>query len=185
MREVDATLATPPAVPRHVKRLLAFTNSVDNEEQTDDLTTTAELTRWLYEHGLLERRTPAHRDDLARARALRDALRDAMRAHHDGLHDPDALDALAADLPLRLTHTDDKPGLKPVDGGITGGLAWLLVAVTEAAADDSWRRLKICAFDECQWAFYDQSKNRSRTWCEWGCGNKVKTRAYRARRRQS
>jgi len=59
----------------------------------------------------------------------------------------------------------------------------MLVAVADAAADDSWRRLKICAFDECQWAFYDHSKNRSRTWCEWGCGNKVKTRNYRARRR--
>ena len=59
------------------------------------------------------------------------------------------------------------------------------VDLFQAAADDSWRRLKICAFDECQWAFYDHSKNRSRTWCEWGCGNKVKTRNYRARQRGS
>ncbi|HTE72674.1 MAG TPA: CGNR zinc finger domain-containing protein [Actinomycetes bacterium] len=29
----------------------------------------------------------------------------------------------------------------------------------------------------------DQTKNRSRAWCEWGCGNKAKTRAYRARKK--
>jgi predicted RNA-binding Zn ribbon-like protein len=77
------------------------------------------------------------------------------------------------------------PALEPVDYGVRGALALLLVAVADAAADDSLRRLKICAFDECHWAFYHHSKNRSRTWCEWGCGNKVKTRNYRARRRAS
>ena len=48
---------------------------------------------------------------------------------------------------------------------------------------DLFRGLKICSSDECEWAYYDHSKNRSRHWCEYGCGNRVKTRAYRARRR--
>lgn len=185
MRNESAVTTAPPAAPPHVERLLAFTNSVDNEEQTDDLTTTAELSSWLHDHDLTEHRTRATSADLHLARDLRDALRDSLRAHHDGRHDAAALDRLAAGLPLRLEHTSDGPGLRPVEAGTRGGLAWILVAVTQAAADDSWRRLKICAFDECQWAFYDHSKNRSRTWCEWGCGNKVKTRNYRARQRGS
>jgi predicted RNA-binding Zn ribbon-like protein len=40
-----------------------------------------------------------------------------------------------------------------------------------------------CAADYCAWAFFDATKNRSRAWCEWGCGNRVKTRNYRARRK--
>ena len=64
-----------------------------------------------------------------------------------------------------------------------GGLAHLLVAVNTAVADGSWRRLKVCPADDCGWAYYDASKNRSRNWCEWGCGNKAKTRSYRARRK--
>ena len=47
----------------------------------------------------------------------------------------------------------------------------------------TWERLKICPADECGWAFFDASKNQSRNWCEWGCGNRAKTRNYRARRR--
>ena len=53
----------------------------------------------------------------------------------------------------------------------------------DAATAGIWWRLKICASDECEWAYYDHSKNRSRSYCEYGCGNKLKTRAYRARRR--
>jgi predicted RNA-binding Zn ribbon-like protein len=45
--------------------------------------------------------------------------------------------------------------------------------------------MKACADDECEWAFYDSSKNRSRTWCSMEvCGNRAKTRAYRARRKK-
>lgn len=169
--------------PPHVERLLAFTNSVDEEEQTDDLTTPAELVRWLHDQDLAAADATATRKDLAFARDLRDALRDTMRAHHDGTSEPRRLDALAADLPLCVTHTDEGPGLRPAVSGIRGGLAWLMVDLSRCAADDTWRRLKICAFDECQWAFFDASKNRSRHWCEWGCGNRVKTRNYRARRK--
>jgi predicted RNA-binding Zn ribbon-like protein len=61
----------------------------------------------------------------------------------------------------------------------------LLIAVQAAVADGTWKRLKICADDECGWAFFDASKNQSRNWCEWGCGNRAKTRSYRARRRAS
>jgi predicted RNA-binding Zn ribbon-like protein len=40
-----------------------------------------------------------------------------------------------------------------------------------------------CTSDECLWAFYDRSRNRSRHWCSMGvCGNRAKTRTYRAKR---
>ena len=63
------------------------------------------------------------------------------------------------------------------------GLAQIGLATHDAAADGLWWRLKICAWDECEWAYYDHSRNRSRSYCEYGCGNKLKIRAYRARQR--
>jgi predicted RNA-binding Zn ribbon-like protein len=51
-------------------------------------------------------------------------------------------------------------------------------------AGETWDRLKACRLDDCQWVFYDHSKNRSRTWCSMRvCGNRAKARAYRERRR--
>ncbi len=52
--------------------------------------------------------------------------------------------------------------------------------------DGSWQRLKACRNDACRWVFYDASKNRSGTWCTMSiCGDKLKARAYRRRRRRT
>ena len=46
--------------------------------------------------------------------------------------------------------------------------------------DGTWSRLKACPGEGCAWAFYDRSRNGSRTWCSMAvCGNRVKTRRYR------
>jgi predicted RNA-binding Zn ribbon-like protein len=45
-------------------------------------------------------------------------------------------------------------------------------------------RLKVCGNPSCTWLFYDESTNRSRRWCDAAiCGNLVKVREFRARRR--
>ncbi|TKA12045.1 hypothetical protein FCI23_09025 [Actinacidiphila oryziradicis] len=59
----------------------------------------------------------------------------------------------------------------------------LLSLTAPAGFHGTWRRLKICPSEHCQWAFYDHSKNRSGTWCQMAeCGNRAKARAYRNRR---
>ncbi|MEU4228221.1 CGNR zinc finger domain-containing protein [Nonomuraea sp. NPDC026600] len=84
-------------------------------------------------------------------------------------------------LPL-LVRVGATPELVPLEDGVRGGLARIAAAVT----DQSWHRLKVCAEDMCQWAFIDSSKNRSRSWCSMRvCGNRTKTRAYRARKQGS
>jgi predicted RNA-binding Zn ribbon-like protein len=46
-------------------------------------------------------------------------------------------------------------------------------------------RIKTCAAPNCGWKFMDQSKNRSRRWCDMAvCGNLAKARQYRARNNQ-
>lgn len=45
-------------------------------------------------------------------------------------------------------------------------------------------RVKTCPGADCGWKFLDQSRNRSRRWCDMKvCGNLVKAREYRARTR--
>ena len=46
-------------------------------------------------------------------------------------------------------------------------------------------RIKTCVAPDCGWKFMDQSKNRSRRWCDMAvCGNLAKARQYRARNNQ-
>ena len=42
-------------------------------------------------------------------------------------------------------------------------------------------RLRVCAADDCADVLVDLSKNRSRRFCDSGCGNRMNVAAYRAR----
>lgn len=61
--------------------------------------------------------------------------------------------------------------------------AWAQAHLLEASLSPFASRLRICAAEDCLWAFYDRSKNGRARWCSAaGCGNRMKTRAYRQRR---
>jgi predicted RNA-binding Zn ribbon-like protein len=161
-----------------------FANTLDIELGTDQLDSTESLTRWLRTSGLAPDADVASPGELDLARRLRSGLREALRLNHDGETGPLAdLDAALALLPVRLVWDGHAPGLSASARGVLGGLARVALSAHHAVAAGDWARLKICALDECSFAYYDRSKNRSRAYCESGCSNKVKTRAYRARQR--
>ncbi|WP_067178624.1 CGNR zinc finger domain-containing protein [Microtetraspora niveoalba] len=171
-----------------------FVNTYDVESDVDDLVSPAELTVWLRERNLIRDADRAADDDLALAVRLREGLRDALRHNHDATpyEIGEGLEAALAALPLRVTLSGGAPALEPalsgshtasITGDAAGGLARIAAAIPAAHAEGMWPRLKVCAESTCQWAFIDSSKNRSRSWCSMRvCGNRTKTRAYRARR---
>jgi predicted RNA-binding Zn ribbon-like protein len=67
------------------------------------------------------------------------------------------------------------------------GLAGLSVVVAElydGSINGTLDRLKMCAAEECRRVFFDRSKPATRRWCmSTLCGNRMKTRTYRARHR--
>jgi predicted RNA-binding Zn ribbon-like protein len=176
------TLPAPAALVRD------FINTVDLEDARDDLDGPEALARWLTERGLLRGTAAVTDEDVALAARLRESLRAVLRALHHGGSPSAELEranALAAELPLVVRFgTGGDARVTPGDGGARGALAAILAGVAESVADGTWERLKVCAADDCQWAFYDRSRNRSGRWCSMAvCGNRSKTRTYR--RRQS
>jgi predicted RNA-binding Zn ribbon-like protein len=162
-----------------------FVNTYDVQCDIEEFGAPSDLGGWLTERWLAPSGAHADEADLGVAVALREGLRGAMLRHlePDTVRDGD-LDRLLATLPLRLSL--DGPALLPVHAGVRGALARVAAAVMTSAADGTWPRLKVCRVANCRWAFVDTSKNRSRTWCSMRmCGNRTKTRAYRARRRAS
>ncbi|MGJ6960885.1 CGNR zinc finger domain-containing protein [Streptosporangium sp. G11] len=177
--------------------VIDFVNTYDVEEEADSIPSPAALTAWLGRRGLIGPADAADETDLATAVDLREALREALRRNHDrpgtkgetggaghggGDHELGLSTSFAA-LPLRVALTSEGPVLQPVATGVPGGLAGIAAAVMSAHSGGMWPRLKVCTESTCQWAFVDSSKNRSRSWCSMRvCGNRTKTRAYRARR---
>jgi predicted RNA-binding Zn ribbon-like protein len=178
-----------PDAPAAAAVVRDFVNTTDRETGVDEIETAADLARYLVREGLAAAGARATSADLALARRLRHGLRRAMELNHDAEARPaESLPELAAalqELPVRLDWTEAGAVARPSRAGVRGALAQIGLAAQDAAAEGVWWRLKVCAWDECEWAYYDRSKNRSRSWCEYGCGNKVKTRAYRARRRSA
>ncbi|MEP7056042.1 MAG: CGNR zinc finger domain-containing protein [Actinomycetota bacterium] len=56
------------------------------------------------------------------------------------------------------------------------------MAFVDVVRSDELSRLRICAYPTCDNVVVDLSKNRSRLFCEAGCGNRAAVAAYRARK---
>jgi predicted RNA-binding Zn ribbon-like protein len=177
---------TKPA-PMPLLLVQGFVNTRDLEDDTDllDLPTTAG--RWLLETGLLDGTAQLTESDLELARDVREAIRALIEtdaSDFDGRLEP--LRQLMSAHRARLTVANDGTiGLENAGRGQVGdALFELLLIIERAQQDGSWSRLKVCANEECQWAFFDRSRNQQGSWCNMAvCGNRIKNRELRARRR--
>ncbi len=186
----EAAQSTPshrtPA-PDDLEVVRAFVNTRNVETGSDAVADPEALAQWLHAQGLLGADERATRADVQRAAELREALREVLLGHHGGYEtDPAAVDALEeaarrARLELRFA-PDGTARPEPARGGVDGALGRLLAFVAAAQAAGTWQRLKACPADDCRWAFYDRSRNRSAVWCNMAiCGNRAKVRSYRER----
>ena len=171
--------------------MIAFVNTLDIDEQTDEFASVEGVRSWFVERGLLAPDAPAlDESDRERAVRLREALRELMLEHAGCVDEEDAcaeaceeLDhvARAGGLSVHFTRTRATE-LAPAAEGLPAALAAILVPVAEGDRDGTWQRVKACRADDCQWAFYDRSRNRSGVWCNMAvCGNREMVRAYRQR----
>jgi predicted RNA-binding Zn ribbon-like protein len=174
--------------PGRLELVREFVNTWHVEEATDALETAAGAREWLRSRDLPGSFAELTEEDRTRLVAVREALRALLLANNTG--DPVPADALAvlneqsAEAAIGLRFDGDGADLVTRCEGIDSAIAALLSIVHGSMHDESWPRLKACPADDCHWAFFDHSRNRSGTWCEMGeCGNRAKARAYRERRR--
>ena len=176
--------------PGPLELVQRFVNSVDLESGEDELESPAALRTWLSERGLIGARETVGPADLRRALDAREGLR-AMLLQNNGLPRDAAkverLDAAAERAGIRMRFAaGEAPALVAGAGGVDGALGRLMAIVAESVAGGTWERLKACPRTDCEWAFYDHSKNRSGRWCKMeDCGNLAKAAAFRERQKGS
>ena len=174
-------------------------NTRSLEFGSDDIAGPADLAAWLYERGLVARRVRLDDSHVRKAAILREGLRALIARNTSDAVDPTAEEAsadeaslsalatLAAELPLVVDVLAEPPHVTPATGHpLDDALARILETVTVAVAAGSWARMKVCRQPDCRWAYFDESRNRSRAWCSMEtCGNRVKARSFRQRRGSS
>lgn len=170
--------------PGELELVRALVNTRELDPDREELTDPAALGAWLTERGLPVRGRLGDAD-LERAIAFREALRSLLLANSGRPLDPAAirqLQEIAEAAPVRLEiGADGEVDLACSAEGVDALVADVLAAIAKAQDSGEWQRLKACTSEECLWAFYDRSRNRSRHWCSMDvCGNRAKTRTYRA-----
>jgi predicted RNA-binding Zn ribbon-like protein len=176
--------------PGRLELLQRFVNTYNHDFPRDwDRIGTPEKARaWLREKGLVAPGDGISDADVARLRELREAIRALAIANHGGQPAAAATDTIrrvagTAQLSVAIDDTG-RTALEPQRRGVDRAVATLLGILHEAQLTGQWSRLKGCR--QCEYAFYDRSKNRSASWCSMSiCGNRTKNRTYYQRRRIS
>lgn len=156
-------------------------------EQTRELLETPrDLARWFVAAGLAVGKVSVTEDDLAAARALREALYRLALARVGGAPLP------AADRRLLNRHAAlATPAPRLDDTGVHWSRAEapaLLAAIARSGVEllggPLTDRVRQCAGRWCALLFVDMSRSGHRKWCSMsGCGNKAKVASFRERNR--
>jgi predicted RNA-binding Zn ribbon-like protein len=172
-----------PKAPGRLELLQRFVNSYNHDFPPDwDRIGTAEKAQtWLRQKRLVGPTDRISDADVTRLRELREALRELAIANQGPSAGAAATDVIrAAARTARLGVAVDSTGrtvLEPAGHGVDAAVATLLGILHEAQLTGQWPRLKACR--QCEYAFFDRSKNRSAAWCAMSiCGNRTKNRAY-------
>ena len=181
-RQIEHKFAPEPLVA-----IQALANTYSFEDDEERLIDPESAQRWLVDSGLGKSDLGVSEAELDELIEFRSLIRELIEANHDGVAAPARaaeLAALVAEHPTPLAAGEQgklELDLAPA-ASIDAVISQMLGIVHRSQLEDEWRRLKICASDECRWAFYDTSRNRGGTWCQMEvCGNRIKNRRYRDR----
>jgi predicted RNA-binding Zn ribbon-like protein len=186
-------------VPDELANLYDFANSLDlrhfvhhgvHRVPGDELRSTMELSAWLSSRRLSRQGgtiTPAM---LQAALELRSGIRAYLACEPAARRNRDVLRALNKVTGLFPLLVEAREGgtmtLRPARDDALSGLSTIVAELYDGAASGALDRLKTCASDECRRVFFDRSKPGSRRWCvSTLCGNRIKTRTYRERHRDT
>jgi predicted RNA-binding Zn ribbon-like protein len=163
----------------------AYTGGMDDNPAWERLRTPSDLAGWLEERF-------ANSDGVVGEGDLRDALElrgavaraaaSASQGETPATGDIDVINLFAAtpDIPPVLDGGSRQAGRSRVRTGQALS-AMAREAVNLLASDEG--RFRMCAADDCQLVFHDDSRSNNRRWCSMlRCGNRSKVRAHRARK---
>ena len=165
---------------------LAAAAALVNTEDDGSMDDLAGLDAFVIEWGYTGQRRRT-RAELAAVQALRPRLRELWYADEDGAVEiVNAMLREARALPQLVKHDEWDYHLhatspeQPLADRMAVEAVMAFVDVIRAGELD---RLRVCAAGDCDDLLVDLSKNRSRRFCESGCGNRANVAAYRARQR--
>jgi predicted RNA-binding Zn ribbon-like protein len=150
------------------------------------LITPADLARWIAETEMLATPTKVSTRQLAAAQSLRETINRLARPGIDPRPgDRDELNRWAARVRLAAQLNAEDELVWVADRPVEAMLATIAADAVELLSGPLAGRIRECGAPDCALLFVDMSRPGRRRWCSTdGCGNRVRTKAYRERRRE-
>lgn len=149
-----------------------------------------EWQRWFLSEYRLTAPVPPTPTDLAALRELRRFLRDLTEKLAAGgavaSDDLARLNRAMAGGPV-IRHLAEGPRLEllPAGRGWQQVMAEVAASFAHTLTEGEGARVRICENPDCRWVFYDDTRNRTKRYCDdKTCGNLMKVRRFRARRKE-
>lgn len=181
--------------PEPLRLLQRFVNTRRLMRGYDLLDSSGSFEKWLVGLGYGPPEGELTGEELGHLRVLREDLREVLAAHNlkeapQIAQTEQAISELNRSLESEALGIQFAPSGQPQlvtsSTGVEGLIGDIMAAAIWARHTGIWQRLKVCANEECRWAFYDSSKPRSGSWCDMDiCGSRAKMRAYRKRQGSS
>ena len=172
---------------RHSLNLAATVGWRGGPREVERLRGAEDLARWFVEAGLTPRAVAVRDEELRSARRVREAIWQLATARMAGAALPASPRravneaARVPTAPPRLT-ADGRLEAPPAEPA--GLLAVVARDAIELLGTELADRLRQCARADCTLLFVDESRSGRRRWCAMdACGNRAKTKQYRARQR--
>ena len=156
----------------------------------DQLADPVWLLGFIEEKGLprIDTRNRAVRSGL---RELRDLLQQLIRTLVESgrlrAADLETVNGYLAARPVtsRLEVSDDacRVRLTPTAKGLDAVLFAVVESFASFVVEGDPERLKLCGNPDCRWVFYDTTRSRTRRWCADSCGNLMKVRKFRQKKK--
>lgn len=152
------------------------------------------LTSWqqrFVEDWKLTASVPATTSELQSLHSLRKLLHDYAIALANGSSvdqmDWNQLNKIMAQVPV-IRQWNDKDGSRqliyvPLTGDWNSVMADIVSDFVHTVLDQDIHRIRICDNPDCRWVFYDDTRSRTKRYCEdKTCGNLMKVRRFRAKK---
>lgn len=170
---------------------LDFANTrwqLTHQQRRELLTDWPQLQTWLSKRGLLPD-APPDQGECERLLGLRSLL---VQGLEQLATDQTIAGELLTDINQQLLGSTYVRQLRQCDGRyqqrllpLTHDWAWVRAEIAASLGDLLCRgepaRVRICQNPECGWFFYDETKSRTKRWCDDSCANLMKVRRFRAK----
>lgn len=178
-------MMTPPTAdrltPNTLRTIVSLLNTRAAANRGEKLVHASATSAWLADQGLLPLDLEVSEAEWKRLLEFREGVHALLLTRRQWNEEAArGLNRTIQDAPLEVSITLDRTiRITSSERTFDGAFGKIVSLVVNGYFANQWKRIKVCANDECHKVFHDDSRSANRRWCSRRCGDLIRTRNFR------